>query len=123
DREENIVLDAGLSIHGRVIDAVTKEPIAGADVGEVMWVLRSVHADAGGEYVYRGVRGQGPVALQARAKGYGPQTHIFRSSSNVDDLPDHYDFALSQGRRVRGRVVDSGGKAIADAYVAAVAYR
>jgi RNA polymerase sigma factor (sigma-70 family) len=121
--EENVVVEEGVSIRGRVSDAVTKEPIADAEVGETMWYSRSVRTDANGEYVYPGVRASGPLDLVARAQGYGRHERIFGGVSNIDDLPERCDFALLPGRRLRGRVLDSEGKAAEGAFVAAAASR
>ena len=121
--EENFSIEEGRTIRGRVVDAASGTPIPGAEVGEAGWVHRMIRADANGEYVYRGIRAQGPVLLRARAPGHGSEEKTFRAASNVDDLPERFDFQLAAGRVVRGRVVASDGSPIAGVRTIAVASR
>jgi RNA polymerase sigma-70 factor (ECF subfamily) len=120
--DENVQIEAGEEIRGRVLDAETGEPIPNAEVGEVEWVERMGRANASGEYVYSGVRPGRALALQARAPGYCQTTFRFRTLG-VDDLPDHVDFRLSRGQVLRGRVIDSNGRTLEGVEVAAVANR
>jgi RNA polymerase sigma-70 factor (ECF subfamily) len=120
--EENVRIEAGDEIRGRVFDADTGEPIPDAEVGEVEWVERMGRANTSGEYVYSGIRPGKGVALQARAPGYGQKTFKFRTQG-LDDLPDHVDFPLSRGQVLRGRVIDSNGRTLEGVDVAAVANR
>ena len=118
------VKDGG-TISGRVLDADTLEPITNATVGESMKFHRVGRVDEHGNYSYSGVRdpGAGSVVLVARAPGYSTEVRVFRVSADVDDLPERWDFHLTRGVLVRGLVVDSQGRPVKDAYVAAISDR
>jgi len=108
----------GPDLTGTVTDADTGEPIAGARIG-LGWVFdKAVCSDAAGRYVMRsfGSDYYGMI-LHAEAPGYD------RLRINIDpnNKPAQLDLALQRGVRVVGRVVDAGGKPIANAYVAAIA--
>ena len=116
-----IVVEEGATIRGRILDAMTGEPIPHAEIGETGRYDRFLPAREDGTYTYVGVRGPGSgVALTARARGYATSIHAFRVANNVDDLPEVYDFLLTPVIAVEGGVVDSDGHPVVDAYVVAV---
>ncbi len=97
------------SLSGEVRDAVTGEPISGAEVSEGWTFDRVAKTDAAGRFTLPAPRWD---ELHARAKGYGKLT-----------IPQAADavLRLTPGRRARGRIVDAAGQPVADAYVAVVA--
>jgi len=117
-RRDVVLLD-GLVVAGTVRDAATGTPIADAEVGEGWWYRRTARSDARGEFRLPGFGDPGVPELYARAHGYG--------EGKVDHFPApvegvmRVDFALTPARSARGRLVDEGGRPVADAYVAAVA--
>ncbi|MBL8766282.1 MAG: sigma-70 family RNA polymerase sigma factor, partial [Planctomycetes bacterium] len=67
----DVALDDGVVVRGRVTDAVTKAPIADAEIS-AGWTFRStVRTDADGRYEYRGYGEWGVYDLHCRASGYG----------------------------------------------------
>lgn len=109
-----VVMPTGRTIRGRVSDADTGEPVAGARVGE-NWVLdRAVRTGADGRYEYRGWTGEGVSDLHVIAEGYGRQGKVVPPEGDVD-------FALSRGDVVSGRLVSASGKSVAGALVSALA--
>lgn len=97
---------------GRVIDAATLRPIAGAEVSDSWTFDRSVATDAKGDFLLHGVQWE---ELHAQAPGYGKL--CLKPGAN----PRNVEVALQPGRKVRGRVVDASGKPLANAYVAVTA--
>jgi len=115
----DLELPDGLEVRGRVLEAGTGKPIAGARVGEGWTYRRSAATDARGEYVLSGFGVTGVQELFARAPGFG-QAKRASLPAAVDGVL-HVDFELARGRTARGRVLDPGGRPLAGAYVAAVA--
>jgi protocatechuate 3,4-dioxygenase beta subunit len=116
--ERDIELPAGVLVHGRVTDANTGAPISGAEVSEGWTFVRSVRTDADGRYRFEELtKDYGEVAV--RAAGYGRAERSFFRQDFGAAL--EWDFALQPARRARGRVVDSAGASVGNAYVAAVA--
>ncbi len=113
-RDLRIVLVAGRTIAGRVTDATTGRPIAGARVG-ISWMLeRAVLTDAEGRYAISGwSEKQVDDDLHAEAEGFA------RASAKPGDRAT-VDFALGAADVVVGRVVDAKGGPIERAYVATV---
>lgn len=117
-RQHSVELEAGFTLAGRVTDARTGEPIAGAEVAEG-WVFRgSVRTNIEGEYTLAGAGNPGRVVVHVRADGYG-RTEETRPAPT--DGMARLDFTLETGRHAVGRVLGPGGKPIEGAYVAAVA--
>ncbi|MBK6939598.1 MAG: sigma-70 family RNA polymerase sigma factor [Planctomycetes bacterium] len=116
----DVVLDDGVVVRGRVTDAVTKAPIADAEIS-AGWTFRSsVRSDADGRYEYRGYGEWGVYDLHCRADGYGrTETEDFA----LDPARTAYviDFVLRPGRRVSGVVVDRTGRPVASATITAFA--
>lgn len=113
----DLTLLPGQTIHGRVIDAVTGQPVAGAQVGES--ALKCTLTDASGRYVLDGFS-QEHVEIEVLAKGYSKVERRVRDRFGEPVSP-RQDFELRPGRRARGRIVDPSGAGVAGAYVAAVA--
>lgn len=113
----DVHVDATTWYTGRVLDARTRAPIEGAQLGTI-WVLKNtVRSDAAGAFrlpLDEGSDGQ----IYVRAAGYG-----FRNFQAPDAQaaasPDGFEILLEPARSVRGRVVDDQGRPVAGAYVAA----
>lgn len=119
-RQHDVVLDEGILVHGRVTDAASGAPIAGAILSHGWTFKRTVTSGPDGRYELPGFGASGVYDIHVRAAGYGKQ-----ETPDLDLAPatvEHeLDFALRPARRVTGRVVDPSGSPIEDAYVAAVA--
>lgn len=107
-----VTMPAGRTIRGRVIDADTSAPIAGARVGGSTSDDRAATSGADGAYVYPGWTSTGTTVLYARAPGCGT---VWKKVPEGGDL----DFQLRVGDRVAGRVVRADGTPIDGAYVTA----
>jgi protocatechuate 3,4-dioxygenase beta subunit len=120
----DIPIEVGATIRGRVLDE-NNEPIPDAQVGETLFAHRLIQVDASGDYAYSGLRDASnrAIALMARANGFSSEIHVFRTSSNIDDLPSTSDFTLKRGVRLQGRVLDSERRPVKGAYIAAVSNR
>ncbi len=116
--QRDVAVADGLVVEGRVTDALTGLPIAGATVGEGWWFRRTATTDARGDYRLPGCGTPGVGELGVRARGY-TSASTTRLPAAADGLV-RLDFALQLARSVRGRVVDESGAPIEDAYVAAV---
>ncbi len=119
EREHDVVLESGVEIRGRVIDAATRQPIAGAEIGEGWTFAKSVVTDSDGRYVYRGFP-DSHRDLEVRAPGYGRSERAVRDKITRRVAPT-VDFELHAARQARGRVIDASGKPLPGAYVAATA--
>lgn len=105
-------------VSGVVIDATTKVPIRGAEVGVHMSVWRNtVITDVEGRYSLVLERWGIPPPIGAHAAGYSEIVKFVRLATEDSTL----DFELSPGRSVRGRILGEQGEGVSDAYVAAVA--
>ncbi|HLQ36482.1 MAG TPA: carboxypeptidase-like regulatory domain-containing protein [Planctomycetota bacterium] len=117
-QQEHAVLEVqrGMVVRGVVLDAVTRTPIADAQVADERDFARSVRSDALGRFVLRGVAEELQFALHVRADGYA------RAAQPFAGIPvQRVTIELRRGGSVRGRVVDGDGRARSDAYVAATA--
>lgn len=112
----DFVLEEGASVKGRVVDAVTRLPIAHAEVSNSWVFRRTTHADGDGNFEITGLgNGQERIELHARAAGYGVKAFgekTIHSSAEIvlDLLP---------AKRVIGKVVLDDGSPAAGVYVAA----
>ncbi|MEZ5964333.1 MAG: carboxypeptidase regulatory-like domain-containing protein [Planctomycetota bacterium] len=97
---------------GRVIDATTGQPIAGAEVSDSWTFDRVARSDAKGSFELHGPQWD---ELHARAPGYG-KICIAPGAGARD-----FEVALQPGRKVRGTIVDTAGRPLAGVYVAATA--
>jgi RNA polymerase sigma factor (sigma-70 family) len=113
----DLPLDPGVELFGRVTDATTGAPIAGATVGENWVFQRCVTTDEQGNYRLHGAASRGYFA---RAAGYGEAPPSAPMQASVGGV--RLDFALAPGHEVVGRVVDEYGTPVGNAYVAAVAF-
>jgi protocatechuate 3,4-dioxygenase beta subunit len=109
----DVSLDSGTILRGRVTDATTGEPIAGARIGEGWMLRRAATSDATGRYELRGYH-SGARRLICVADGFAKAEPL-----PPEPLPEtlEVDFRLRRGLRIAGRIVDADGKPIADAYV------
>ncbi|MBL8900826.1 MAG: carboxypeptidase regulatory-like domain-containing protein [Planctomycetes bacterium] len=109
-----LVLPTGHTLHGTVIDAETKLPIAGARVGE-SWVLaRAVTTTSDGRFELPGWSGNGVDDVHVIAEGYGRQSKTVPSEGPID-------FQLMRGDVARGRIISTSGAPITGTLVSAVA--
>jgi hypothetical protein len=109
----DIEVDAGRALRGRVVDAVTRAPIAGAEVSESWTFARTVRSGADGGFVLPGLRDGNWRPLHARAQGYAA------FSANVAGaLGKEAEVALVRGGEVSGRCVTVEGAPVRSADVA-----
>lgn len=120
-RVHDVVLEPGVVVRGRIVDARTRLPVAGASVSDDH-VRRTpeVRSDADGRFELRGVDDGtfGHNSLLVRASGYAPLTFHWTGSGLGDR---EVALELVAGRRVHGRVLDADGAPRASAFVAALA--
>jgi RNA polymerase sigma-70 factor (ECF subfamily) len=96
-----VTMRAGRTMTGRVTDAETGKPIAGAKVDN--WNFqREVLTDAEGRYRLPGWTSHETMPVAAKADGY---CSAYKDSASGDVV----DFALQPGDRVTGRLVDEHG--------------
>lgn len=108
-----MIAEAEATFRGRVTDAATGAPIAGAVVG-VEWGQRPrTTTDADGRYVLTAGNAAGIDALFADAPGYA---WTGRPRAGYDDP---VDFALRAAVTLRGRLVDPSGAPVANAVLSA----
>ncbi len=99
-----IVLQAGLTISGRVTDSSGK-PLHGAKVwafgsGETGYVSRRTETDEEGRYEIVSLS-SGSYKVRTRLKGYSRER-----TEGVEPPAEDIDFVLSSGGRIAGRVLD-----------------
>jgi len=113
----DVPVTRGLRVAGRVTDEETGLPIEGAAVGLGWRFRRPTMTDDDGRYELRGFSAAGNYEVHVLADGYGEGSRLpppFAHDSATVDI------ALGAERVVIGRVLDSDGTPIEDAYVAAV---
>ncbi len=94
-----VTMPAGRTLRGKIVDATTNKPIAGATIGE-NWVMgRAVKSDAEGNYTIVGYTGIGSSDVHVTAEGYG------RQGKEVPKQGD-LDFALEPADDAKGRLLD-----------------
>lgn len=108
-------LRSGVMVRGRVTDATTGKPIAGAKVGEGWTQDKFVMTDADGRYEMQGYGSPGYGELHVRIDGYCPSSVDLKISANATR-----DFALTPARAFTGRILGRDGAPAAGVYVAAV---
>jgi hypothetical protein len=113
----DMALERGVTLRGRVTDALDRSPIEGAEVSDNWTYERRVTTDADGRYVLGGLQRGTMFAVYVRAEGYGeteaPPVLPLAGETKLD-------FQLERGREAWGRVVDEAGEPLAGVYVAAV---
>jgi protocatechuate 3,4-dioxygenase beta subunit len=117
----DLTVEAGRAVSGRVLDAQSGAPIAGAEVDWSRRFEHPVRTDDRGRYTITGFPLDPEYAVQARAPGYARTEvplHGRRAGPELEDV----EVRLPRGGLVRGRVLDSAGVPIEEAYVAAGAY-
>jgi RNA polymerase sigma factor (sigma-70 family) len=102
----------GLTLEGRVTDALSGEPLPGAEVSCAAFIHKTVRADDQGRYRLHGVEADRRPTISARARGYAVTDVSFDPRQ-----PLRIDFALRAGGRIQGRVVDGVGDPIEGASV------
>lgn len=126
----DIALENGLIVQGRVVEALSKIPVAGAVVymngsnrSHIMSATpgreRGINTvtDQGGFYRFDNGPSQGLVNLTVEADGY--------ASSNVlnkqlkPDIPNQFNLEIERGRTITGVVVDEQGQRIRSAKILA----
>jgi len=111
--EVGVEFPEGRTLRGRVADADTGAPVAGARVGFGWSQHASVTTDGEGEYVLPGWSGRGMDDIHVSHPKYGRATAVVGAQTEID-------FVLRVGDRVRGRLVDPSGAAVAGARLAAI---
>ncbi|MFO1076109.1 MAG: carboxypeptidase-like regulatory domain-containing protein [Planctomycetota bacterium] len=113
-----LAVEPGVVARGRVTDAATGAPIAGARVGEGWTFSKCVLTDDDGRYALHGFgeRSYGDLRVAAADHSSG----VVRVRAPRADLAQ--DFSLAPARCVLGRVLGSDGRGVAGVYVAAIAF-
>ena len=114
----DVALEAGYRVFGRVVEAKSGLPVAGASVGEDHDLEHHAVTDARGEYALSGLTGSSRREIWARAPGFGA-TQVIVPPRGSD--PVRCDLVLTRGGIVRGCLVGPDGDPVEDAYVAAIA--
>ena len=117
--QRDFALSDGVTIRGTVTDALTGEPIAGAEIGHGWTFERPTRSDARGAYELPGFGGPGVYDVHVRAAGYGEEQFEFDDAMPTEDTK--LDFDLSAARSAFGRVVDRDGNPLEGVYAAGVA--
>lgn len=112
-----IPVQPGLFVSGQVTDAETGAPVEGATVGLGWRFRRPTQTDADGRYAIRGFSSAGHYEVHVRAPGYAEASRLppFASKHKAT-----IDLSLVRERRLTGRVLDSDGAPVVEAYVAAI---
>jgi protocatechuate 3,4-dioxygenase beta subunit len=118
----------GVRIQGRVLDQVTKAPVAGVDLAALCTVgsqrqwVGNAKTDAEGKYTLYARPGQISVFIQSVPKGYPRPT--FRGDESGREVTGDCawdDIFLEPAKLLKGIVVDPSGKPVAGAKIFAVA--
>jgi protocatechuate 3,4-dioxygenase beta subunit len=113
-----VEIEHGGTVKGKVTDARTGLPVAGAEVSQGWTFRRVVRTDPLGEYLMRGFPGPGVYDLHVRAAGYGRQGKVVGEPAPGEKV---VDFELVPAASARGRILDAAGSPMAGVYVAAAA--
>ena len=112
EAHRDVVVRPGQRIRGRITDAATGQPVAGARVGVDWNLFGAVLSGADGTYALNAVRPlNGVKSLHVIADGFA------RAVSQLTDTDSTIDLSLYRGFRLRGRVVGAGGAPLPDACV------
>ncbi|MBK7878687.1 MAG: carboxypeptidase regulatory-like domain-containing protein [Planctomycetes bacterium] len=105
--ERVVALAPGATVRGRVLDARSKSPIAGARLGIGPGLHgRTVTTDAQGEYAWPGVPADRAFLLHVEARGYGHASKTVKGGP-TEPASERVDFELVPARRARGRLLAS----------------
>ena len=112
------ILRKGITITGRVLDR-DGHPIIGASVqlGDHPWLPRT-KTEADGKFRI-GNAPAGKLFVTAQAPNHSPEM----KSVDIDAGISPVEFRLDQGRTISGRVIDTQGRPVAGAFVAAYYWR
>lgn len=113
--EHNLQLTAGVMLSGRVVDATTNKPIAGARIGEGWTLNHPVTTKADGTFEMHGYGSKGYRSVHCKASGYVKMISQVTSKNG----PQQIEFLMKLGETTIGRIIDEHGKPIADTYVQA----
>lgn len=126
----DLSLEQGLIVQGRVIEAMSKAPVAGAVVylngsnrSHIMSATpgreRGISAvtDNGGYYRFDNGPSQGLVNLQVEADGYASTSVLNKQLK--PDAPNQFNLEIERGRTITGVVVDEQGQRIRSAKILA----
>jgi hypothetical protein len=114
DSTHDFELDPGVTLAGRVSDALSHQPIVGAEIAADWTSGKSTRSDENGRYSLNGFAGK---RLHVRASGYCGWIRRFDTAPSEDAT---VDVELSRGRSAEGRVVSEAGVALSGVYVAIV---
>jgi hypothetical protein len=116
-----MTMERYFTVSGHVFDA-NDHPIAGASVAQgsdrLSSSFPSTQTDAEGRFEFKHVQSD-MMVLTAQAKGHSPDLIQFTVHRDMEPL----EFDLEPGRTIRGRIVDSAGKPVADAFVTVDTWR
>lgn len=110
----------GVVLRGRVVDAESGKPIAGARVGEGWTFNRGVITNADGRYELFGFGAKGYDTVHCLARGHVKQV-VDSKPLKQQNKDVTLDFRLVRGEEAVGRVVGPTGKPVQGVYVAAIA--
>lgn len=114
EKRQEITIPTGRTITGTVLDATTRNAVAGARVG-MNWVLNmAVTTKADGTFELPGWTGKGVDDVHVLAEGYARESRKVGSAKRLD-------FELQRGYAVTGRVVGEETAPVAGALVSLIA--
>jgi protocatechuate 3,4-dioxygenase beta subunit len=111
-----IEMKPGEVLRGRVLDAVTGQPIEGARVSESWVMRRSVRTDANGRFALAGLLADPHLLCYVHADGYASAEEVVGANLDAELI-----VRLARGGVLRGRIVGTDGSGIPSAYVAVCA--
>lgn len=111
--EYDLALKTGVLLKGRVLDADTGEPIAGARIGEGWTLHRAVTTKADGTFEMPGFGSDGYGSVHCKAKGYVKSV----KQTPKQNKPLTIEFEMTRGLAATGRIVGEQGKPMKDVYV------
>jgi protocatechuate 3,4-dioxygenase beta subunit len=114
-------LERGIELRGRVTDAVTGAPIAGAEICESWIFAKRVLTDADGGFVYPDFPHEGYQEITVRARGYGRRGIDVLGPFESVPSKSFLEVELRPAATVSGRVVAADGRPLLGVYVACAA--
>jgi protocatechuate 3,4-dioxygenase beta subunit len=110
---QDVELPPGWILSGRVLDAATGRPLAGARVASFWQFVGAVETDPEGRFALPGVTAKWDEAVHVVAEGYAREVVPVQGVRSLD-------VALHVAGRVVGRVVDASGDPVAGALLRAI---